>query len=173
MTDIHVSVLCFEEVGVATLRDLVRTQSDIGFSPLFRGSGGRDISNPPVVSFLETFQSSVSRKWGSRQRLSRITLDSLCSFSPLFRGSGGRDCCTRELMRWCPGVSVLCFEEVGVATSWRCLECLFCKWVSVLCFEEVGVATYNAQHTAPHAGRFSPLFRGSGGRDKDSTWITT
>ena len=37
-----VSVLCFEEVGVATQQFDVDLGAQVCFSPLFRGSGGRD-----------------------------------------------------------------------------------------------------------------------------------
>ena len=52
-------------------RDMVHRRQRwlmLSFSPLFRGSGGRDDKSLELYRELVKFQSSVSRKWGSRHR---------------------------------------------------------------------------------------------------------
>ncbi len=120
--------------------------SSLCFSPLCRGSGGRGASHRITVDKESAFQSSVSRKWASRRSVEEDYRKRRKFQSSVSRKWGSRP----ELYQWLverTGVSVLCVEEVGVATEHPVTHEITLA-VSVLCVEEVGVATRTRQQSS-------------------------
>ncbi len=161
----RVSVLWFEDVGVATHVPSFARPSFISFSPLVRGCRGRDLQVKIYMRTTLQFQSSGSRMSGSRRMVCVWWMPACCCFSPLVRGCRGRDKSTLKSLTQRIYVSVLWFEDVGVATSIYSLKKMLmvfqssgsrmsgsrphhtstlelARQVSVLWFEDVGVATH-------------------------------